>query len=471
MKNQAILVATLLASLSSAHAFQAQTLLGLASEVKSTLNSPHFTAKNCSTVFDEIFNEVSQLDPRRYSRVDKRENAFAAIQEFWLAQLAVSHKIQEFYRADQYSEACSLSARNALRALRGIQDYLGYTTVVGEQIKAPITNTLELVRFPSTTKTNPKFKHIILKSGDLLLSRGNAYSSATISRIAKTDTQFSHVAVYYLDEKTNTPYVIQAHIEIGVVVDRFADYFRDGKVRASVFRYEDEALAKKAAEKLYKIVKDRMNTGQNIEYNFSMDQDDYNRLFCSQVVRYGFKLASNNQVTIPYFDSSFEMKNPDILNRLGVTAKRSFVPADLEVDPRFTHLAEWTDYQTVHQAWTYDAMLTEMFRWMEDYGYRLDTPIKQNVITRISYNLRRTPFTSDLLDEKFPLNMKQKTLETIMVLDAVAEKIEKRLALDQKRFIATYGTYPTFTQLTEMLEAIRRHDLPRGEVFHKAFHP
>ncbi len=471
MKNLAVLLTTTFVLTSSAHALSSRTLLDLAGEVKATLTSPTFTAENCTQVFDEVFHAVSALDPRDYSRADKRENGFAAIQEFWLAQLAVSDKIQEFYKSGNYTEACSLSARNTLRALRGIQDYLGFTSVVAEKIPAPVTNTLELVRFPPTTKTNPKFKHIILKSGDLLLSRGNAYSSATIARIAKTDTQFSHVAVYYLDEKTNTPYVIQAHIEIGVVVDRFADYFRDGKVRSSVFRFQDEALAKKAAEKLYKIVKDRMNSGHNIEYNFSMDQDNYERLFCSQLVRYGFKLASNDQVTIPYFDSNFEMKNPDILNRLGVTAKRSFVPADLEVDPRFTHLAEWTNYETVHQAWTYDAMLTEMFRWMEEYRYKLDTPIKQNVITKLSYGLRRTPGVSNLLDEKFPLNMKQKTLETIMVLDSVSEKIEKRLAIEEKRFIYYHRVYPTFTQLTEMLEKIRREDLSRGEIFHKAFHP
>jgi len=471
MKSFAVLFTMTLIFTSSAQALTSKTLLGLANEVRTTLTSNQFTAENCSPVFDEVLQEMSKLDPRQYSRADKRENSFAAIHQFWLAQLAVSDKIQEFYRAGSYTEACSLSARNALRALRGIQDYLGYTSVVAEKIKAPVSNTLELVRFPPTTKTNPKFKHIILKSGDLLLSRGNAYSSATIARIAKTDTQFSHVAMYYLDEKTCKPYVIQAHIEIGVVVDPFSEYFRDGKARSSVFRFQDEALAKKAAERLFQLVKSRMDSGNNIQYNFSMEQDHYDRLFCSQLVRYGFKLASDGQVEVPFFDSDFEMKNPEILNRLGVTARRSFVPADIEVDPRFIHLAEWTDYETVHQAWTYDAMLTEMFRWMEEYGYHLDTPLKQNVITHLSYKLRHTPLAGQLLDKKFPLNMKKNTLETIMVLDSVSKKIEKLITLDEKRFIAEFGVYPTFNQLTEMLEDIRHKELSEGKTFHKSFHP
>jgi len=61
---------------------------------------------------------------------------------------------------------------------------------------------------PSTTILG-----ITVHSGDLLVSRGGAEVSALISRGNDFPGNFSHVALIYVEETTQTPYLIEAHIE------------------------------------------------------------------------------------------------------------------------------------------------------------------------------------------------------------------------------------------------------------------
>ena len=59
-------------------------------------------------------------------------------------------------------------------------------------------------------------------------------------------------------------------------------------------------------------------------------------LFCSKLVRKAFALASDQKVLLPTFSTRFDMKNRDFVERIGVTAKETFAPADIELEPSST---------------------------------------------------------------------------------------------------------------------------------------
>jgi hypothetical protein len=100
---------------------------------------------------------------------------------------------------------------------------------------------------------------IKVHSGDLLVSRGGAEVSALISRGNDYPGNFSHVALLYVDEKNNQPYLIESHIEKGVAIASVAGYEKDKKLRFMVMRpgadlpamIADPLLPHEAAKKMY----------------------------------------------------------------------------------------------------------------------------------------------------------------------------------------------------------------------------
>ena len=72
-------------------------------------------------------------------------------------------------------------------------------------------------------------------SGDLLVSRGGAPTSALIARGSDHPGNFSHIALLHVDE-AGTVSTIEAHIERGVVFEGLERYIADHKLRVMLLR-------------------------------------------------------------------------------------------------------------------------------------------------------------------------------------------------------------------------------------------
>src|SRR5207248_8921424 len=87
-----------------------------------------------------------------------------------------------------------------------------------------------------------RFLGMDLHSGDILVSRGGAPTSALIARGNDYPGSFSHVALLHVDEKSGRASVIEAHIERGVAVSSLEQYLADKKLRIVVLRLCPELL-------------------------------------------------------------------------------------------------------------------------------------------------------------------------------------------------------------------------------------
>ncbi|NNE03258.1 MAG: hypothetical protein HKN52_08830, partial [Eudoraea sp.] len=133
---------------------------------------------------------------------------------------------------------------------------------------------------------------IQVHSGDLLVSRGGAEVSAFISRGNDYPGNFSHVAIVHIDEQTNEPYFVEAHIEKGVAIATLDAYLKDKKLRFMVMRpradlpqmVANPMLPHQAA--LY--ISEESQT-RHIPYDFQMDYFDTSAMFCSEVGSYAYK--------------------------------------------------------------------------------------------------------------------------------------------------------------------------------------
>lgn len=189
---------------------------------------------------------------------------------------------------------------------------------------------------------------IKVHSGDLLVSRGGAEVSALISRGNNYPGNFSHVALIYVQENTNIPYLVEAHIEKGVAVSSAAQYIRDAKLRFMVLRPRadlpqlkvDPLLPHKAAKLAYDKAIQR-----HIPYDFKMNFYDSTAMFCSEVGSFAYK-----RIGIQLWQSVSTISSQGVVNWLSAFGVENFVtqmPSDLEYDPQLSVVAEWRNPETL----------------------------------------------------------------------------------------------------------------------------
>jgi hypothetical protein len=191
-----------------------------------------------------------------------------------LAQLA---KVQ----AQHWSGAAPAARQRSYRLLFGRRAAVEEVLVQVE----PALEPLELAT-PEEASATPftELHGVRLQSGDILVSRGGAATSALIARGNDYRGNFSHVALIHVDEQTRKISVIESRIECGVSVRPIEEYLADTKLRILVLRLRADLLANPQVPHLAASFARSNALARHIPYDFTMDYTDPARQFCSEVV-------------------------------------------------------------------------------------------------------------------------------------------------------------------------------------------
>lgn len=217
--------------------------------------------------------------------------------------------------------------------------------------------------------------NVQVHSGDILVSRGGAPTSALIARGNDFQGNFSHVALVYVDSISGQVSVIESHIERGVAIATANEYFRDTKLRVMVLRLRHDlpALQKnpllpgQAAEGMLARAQNR-----HYPYDFPMDYSDSSKLFCSEVVSLAYRTMGVN-----LWMGMSHISSPGLrrwLADFGVSHFETQEPSDLEYDPQLTVVAEWKDSETMRKDRIDNAVTDAMLEGAErgdQLGYNL----------------------------------------------------------------------------------------------------
>lgn len=216
-------------------------------------------------------------------------------------------------------------------------------------LQAPADATPALARGVDEPSSTPavSFHGVTLHSGDLLVSRGGAPTSALIARGNDYPGNFSHVALLHVDQR-GVAAVVEAHIERGVAVATAEEYLADTKLRIMVLRLRadlpallaDPLLPHRAAARVLERAR-----GSHIPYDFAMDYRDHRRLFCSEVAS-----AAYEGVGITLWTGLSRISSPGLAAWLAALGVRHLVtqePSDLEYDPQLAVVAEWRDREVL----------------------------------------------------------------------------------------------------------------------------
>lgn len=239
-------------------------------------------------------------------------------------------------------------------------------------IQAGVDALPALVQLEEIASATPwtEVRGVRVHSGDILLSRGGAPTSALIARGNDFPGSFSHAALVHV-APTGEATVIEALIERGTVLSSAEDYLEAKKLRILLLRprpylpalVRDPLAPHKAATAMLMQVREAA-----ARYDFSMDWQDPERFFCSEVPYHAYR-----SVGIDLWAVRSDMSDPGLVNwlaSLGVRHFTTLVPSDLEYDPRLGAVAEWRDVSMLREH-RFDDVTVDVLLEGADQGDRL----------------------------------------------------------------------------------------------------
>ncbi len=414
----------------------------------------------------EIATLVENVDFSRYDPADVRKDAHALIIGLFDMRMLLHDELPAWHRHKFMTRDVQVALRNVFRLTRYATDMLGEIAILhrrldeGEQtyrgFTGPDFNTLGHPALGSGA-------HEPFQSGDVLLMRGMAANSAAIARIGDIDSQFSHIGIVHVDAR-GRHLITEALIEEGSIVNKLEDTLDHGLGRCIVFRHRDPALAARAGKMIHDYISGTLTSGvgRPLAYDFSMELKGYKRLFCSKLVRQAFDMASDGKVLLPTYKTSLFMKNRDFFKRIGVTATETFAPGDIELEPCFRVVAEWTDYRVTSDLRLADLTMDKFFEWMDRHHDRFHETWAIHLVSVLGR------FASILSNDaknliadvvpKVPAHMSRRTIATIAMLHATTETVVKELREMERRSKELTGRPLHPREISAQLEAIRQRE-------------
>lgn len=471
-------------------ASESESMLALIyNEIHTANNFVNTNSIDCKNSYGTLYKKLFNIaGVESYFETATLKGIDQDIQGSFETRIAIKESFKNFTVENADDSECFSNAQEVFKALRYVEDYL-VETRMDKAADAPAEYVSMKGEFPYFL-INPKYvdqfkSYEDLKSGDVILSRGGAYSSAAIARIAKSDYQFSHLSFVYRDADTLELSTSEAHIEIGSVVAPFSAHINEKNGRSVIFRHKDEELAHNASKLIYNKVKSEQETGKNIEYDFSMDYKDDSKYFCSELISSGFKLAAPKEEYVPKFKSKFTKGIIPFLNTIGVPANTEnikeldvFAPGDIQFDPNFDLVAEWRNPKKLEESRFKDFILTKLFERMETHGYQIDPSFKMDSQGKVFWLLRRTPLVKKFIEKKFALNMNPAQLELFMALDKIGDAFYKNLELKSLEYDHQMTPKEIYAAIEDFIQLDYDHykKYKKGQnvgkpLFHLLFHP
>jgi hypothetical protein len=386
-----------------------------------------------------VYHLIHETD---IAEADRREVAHAApelMHALFLARMRLRDSVPKWQAQNLLARPAQTALRDVFRIARYASDMLGEIASANARLASGEKSGRGFTGAAWNTLVHPAYdtgQNIPFRSGDLVLMRGSAHNSAAIARIGDVDTQFSHIAIVYIDPD-GKHWMVEALIEDGAVINTLEHVLDHGLGRAVLYRCQDAALAERAAKLAYdRVLASKTGFAPHIPYDFSMRMKGRRKLFCAKLVSQAYADASGGKVQLPAYKTRFDHRNNKaFLSAIGVKAKESFAPGDIDLDPRFDLVAEWQDYRVTPLLRRQDMVMTKFFEWMEKRGYafREDLFVKFiAVFGRLSSYL--SDESKNLIASvvpKVPRNMSRSCVATIVMLHKSAEEVMPALtALD-----------------------------------------
>ncbi|MEY4617545.1 MAG: hypothetical protein RJB66_2505 [Pseudomonadota bacterium] len=368
--------------------------------------------------------QMEKIPYRELLRVLSESEIESIISTFFEARIHLNRQIKELYRLNHLDANCARAFRSVIGKMTPIED------AFAEKVLQPSRRIGIALRghFPQMLANEAQEKWQ-LRSGDLLLSRGDTFVSSAISNIGDYDGRFSHLAFAYQEPLSKDWYAVESHIETGLSVTPLETYMKQPKVRVSVYRTEIAKLGETAAGIIFQKWLDSRSSPnpKPILYDFQMNSKDESELYCSEVISTGIRQAlfrmGFHEYEIPLFTTKINPEKTPFLRQLGIEFLDVFTPSDIEVDPRFILMADWRNPEFTPKSRNRDLVMKSIFGWMNTDGYQLKPNLSQALFSSGAWAFKK--LFGDQLEttKRIPENISVDAITTIIDLEFIGEKI------------------------------------------------
>jgi hypothetical protein len=333
------------------------------------------SAKDCLEIQKTIIKKY-ELNPKNSELLNYKNNGDKLLKESFEERLSLHNSLKGL------SNQCKINMKEVFRTMREREDFIGAHYYVAPQISA---DSIDYKKVPPPiysiksyapyhlSKPTEKFA---FQSGDILITKGISFTSSTISEVVSERTLFSHIVFVYVDEATKKVYTMESYIGYGVKLFSIEEALKSENARILVLRSKDQKLARAAAEYMYARIKKSEKDDKPIPYDYSLDFTDNKSLSCEEIAYDAFLNASEGKFFIPENLSKVAIKDEKFLKKIGIKAGALMMPADLEVDSRFNIILDWTDYRIVRDSIRKDAVMGEIFKWMNEHNYKIHSTFR-----------------------------------------------------------------------------------------------
>jgi hypothetical protein len=282
------------------------------------------------------------------------------------------------------------------------------------------------INFSQCKGASSKLNNIPICSGDVIVSKGSAGSSSFIARIADYPGNFSHSVIPFINTKGEI-LMIEAEIEDGLKLRTpKADYIDSKKSKLFVYRAKNPATvkaAKTASQKMYSLIlklvapNDPTKT-TSIDYDFSMDANDSNKMFCSEIAYYSYAqiptAALDNPYAQKYWSQVADPSRRDFLSKF-LNSTLSFpAPSDIDMNPNY----EVIGMQFVTSKLSNDrmmvALIDTMFLVLRDNKEQVNASL--NALGKLGSQIATT--------EEITKNLKMLEMSGVKISPAMYEKVK-----------------------------------------------
>lgn len=413
------------------------------------------SAQECISEFDKLFTRFI-LDPK------KNDIDLFRLDGQALLDKSFNERIKLHKRLPQLPDACKVMMKVIFTKIREREDFIGAHFYLTPQITA---DSIEYKNAPLpiySPKSYAPFhvageEKFAFKNGDILITKGISFTSSTISEVVSPRSLFSHIVFIHVDEKTKVISTMESYIGYGVKIYPIEEALRNENARILVLRAKDQNAAKAASNYMFEKINRLKKDNITIAYDYKLDFADNSKLSCEEIAYDAFKYTSNGQIVLPENLSQVELKDTDFLDKIGVKPGDLMMPADMEIDSRFDIVLDWTDYKIIRDSIRKDAVMGEIFHWMNEHNYKIHNNFR-SIAARIVWSTRYIPGLWHLLSalsgipSDFQKDVPPEAITTIESLKSIAGVILKFTTKADEEFQRKNNRWMTSEELRKTID-------------------
>lgn len=403
---------------------------------------------------------LQNWNPNQFTSADYTHNSAKALDKLFQIKTRLR---AEFAALKNPEEIKVRTYRKVQNSLRYIEDQVAENFVLSKLPEKPQFNTFENTTGFNQNEKGSTYSIEELKSGDILLIRGSSVTSSSIARIAKTPSVHSHLAIVYRDPITNEGYLLEAMSHSGVIKSSLQKALNRPLARVSVYRTQDQKLATEAAHIANESYSQAAAKGKILKFDFTMDMTYNCRFFCSKFVSWVYSNGSHGQTVIPLYPSNIVRTNNSFKNNLGVKPEThmSFLPSDIDTDPRFELVNEYRNPEMTYQARIDDLITDKIFEWIEKENLDFKPSFLIKFFSEFMMKaIQIKPLHSFLQKIGIDLNPETPTelISTMAIMKYIVDNIKKEILVEFSNNYNLLGRNMTNQEIYTLIETYRKNN-------------